>query len=107
MADWAIYAAIGLAALSAISALAYVIAQSLLAWRAFKRLRRHAFREIDRVLTLTEAAAAKSERLAEGTRLQESLARFRVTLARFAILRQAVDEVTDSVGRIAAVYPRK
>jgi hypothetical protein len=107
MPDWAVYGAVALATLSSISALAYLIAQALLAWRAFKRLRRHAFKELDRVLALAEAGAEKAQQLGEGTRLQESLARLRVTLARFAILRRAVDEVSDSVGRVTAVYPRK
>jgi len=107
MADWALYGAVILAVLSAISALAYVIAQALVAWRALKRLRRHAFAAVDRVVELTDTAATKAEHAADSSRLQAHLARLRVTLARFAVLRRAVDEVTDSVGRVTAVYPRK
>jgi hypothetical protein len=107
MANWALYGAVILAVLSAVSALAYVISQALLAWRALKRLRRQALREIDRVVELADAAATKAERAADSTRLRADLARLRVTLARFAVLRQAVDEVTDTVGRATAVYPRK
>jgi hypothetical protein len=107
MANWALYGAVILAVLSAISALAYVITQALLAWRALKRLRRHAFREIDRVVELADAAGTKAEHATDSRRLQSHLARLRVTLARFAVLRQAVDEVTDAVGRVTAVYPHK
>jgi hypothetical protein len=31
----------------------------------------------------------------------------RVTLTRFAVLREALDEATGAVGRLASVYPRK
>jgi hypothetical protein len=39
--------------------------------------------------------------------LEAVLARFRVSRARLAVLRFAVKDVTDSVGRVTAVYPRK
>jgi hypothetical protein len=107
MADWALYGAVILAVLSAASALAYVFTQVLIAWRALKRLRRNALREVDRVLELADEAAAKAEHAADSTLLQTKLARLRLTLARFAVLRQAVDEVSGTVGRVTAVYPRK
>jgi hypothetical protein len=40
-------------------------------------------------------------------RLDASLARLNVSLARLNVLRAAVQDVQDSVGRLAAVYPRK
>jgi hypothetical protein len=40
-------------------------------------------------------------------RLDEARARLQVTLARLAVLREAVDEATSGVRRLAAVYPRK
>ena len=107
MPDWALYAAVILAVLSAISALAYVITQALHAWRAVKRLRRNALREVDRLVELADETAAKAEHAADSSLLQTKLARLRVTLARFAVLRQALDEVSGTVGRVTAVYPRK
>jgi len=103
MADGALYAAVILAVLSAISALAYAITQVLHAWRAVKSLRRNALREVDRLVELAD----KAEHAADSTLLQTKLARLRVTLARFAVLRQALDEVSGTVGRATAVYPRK
>jgi hypothetical protein len=107
MADWALYGAVILAVLSAISALAYVVTQALLAWRALKRLRRRAFKEVDRLVELADTATTKAEHAADSTRLQAHLSRLRITLARFAVLRRALDEVTETVGRVTAVYPRK
>ncbi len=40
-------------------------------------------------------------------RLEASLARLRGSLARAAVLRAAVQDVHDSLGRLTAVYPRK
>ena len=107
MADWALYAAVILAVLSAISALAYSITQMLHAWRAVKGLRRNTLREVDRLVGHAEKAAAKAEHAADSTLLQTKLARLRITLARFAVLRQALDEVSGTVDRVTAVYPRK
>src|SRR5438067_6508005 len=107
MADGALYAAVILAVLSAISALAYAITQVLHAWRAVKSLRRNALREVDRLVELADKAAAKAEHAVDSTLLQTKLARLRVPLARFAVLRQALDEVSGTVGRATAVYPRK
>jgi hypothetical protein len=107
MADWALNAAVILAVLSATSALAYAITQVLHVWRALKRLRRNALREVDRLVELSDEAVAKAEHAADSTLLQTKLARLRVTLARFAVLRQALDEVSATAGRVTAVYPRK
>ena len=43
----------------------------------------------------------------EMPRLEASLERLRHTLARTAVLRQAVKDVQDAFGRLTAVYPRK
>jgi hypothetical protein len=40
-------------------------------------------------------------------RLEASLARLRRSLARAAVLRAAMQDVQDSLGRLTAVYPRK
>jgi hypothetical protein len=40
-------------------------------------------------------------------RLETSLARLRRSLARAAVLRAAMQDVQDSLGRLTAVYPRK
>jgi hypothetical protein len=40
-------------------------------------------------------------------RLEASLARLRRSLARAAVLRAAMQDVQDSLGRVTAIYPRK
>jgi ABC-type transporter Mla subunit MlaD len=62
-------------------------------------------REITR---LQEELARNGEALDAGTqRLDASLARLRVSLARAAVLAAAVQEVRDSLDRVAWAYPRK
>ena len=106
MPNWAVYGAVMLAILSASCALAYVFTQSLLAWRALKRLRRHASKELERVSSLADTAAEKAQ-YADAAGLQESLGRLQLSLARFAVLQAAVEEVSETVDRVTAFYPRK
>ena len=77
------------------------------AWRAFKRLRRHLARELGRLADLGERTGESAARALDTSDLDASLARLRVALARFALLREAIDEATGTFGRFAAVYPRK
>ena len=44
---------------------------------------------------------------AETPKLEASLARLRSSLARAAVLRAALQDAQDSLGRLTAVYPRK
>jgi hypothetical protein len=84
----------------------------------FLRLRRfwRTFRSFGSALdgTLRELTASL-DRLGHNTesfgsstpRLEASLAKLRGSLARAAVLRGAVQDVQDSLGRLTAVYPRK
>jgi hypothetical protein len=55
-----------------------------------------------------EALAGRSATFGAGSpRLEAVSARFRISRARLAVLRSAVKDVRDSVGRVTAVYPRK
>jgi uncharacterized membrane protein YcjF (UPF0283 family) len=105
--DWAIYGALIVGFLAVVAAAAYLVVQVLRGWRAYKRLRRRAARELARVADAADATAETVARAADQQRLGVSLARLRVALAQFAVLRRAFDEATDALGRIAAVYPRK
>jgi hypothetical protein len=107
MWNWLIYGALIVGVLAIVSALGLLGARILQAWRAFKRLRRHGLKEIDRLLTLAETAAEKAEHAADTSRLEKSLSDLRATLARFAVLREAAGEVGDTIGRVTAFYPRK
>jgi hypothetical protein len=105
--NWAIYGALILAFLAVAGAVALVAVRALRAWRAFKRLRRGIARELNRLADLGEATADKLGAATDTARLDASLSRLRVDLARFAILRQAIDEVNDQFSRVAWVFPRR
>jgi hypothetical protein len=105
--DWAIYAALAVGVLAVAGGLVFLAVRALEAWRAFKRLRRHLGRELERLADLGERTAESAARATDTSELDASLARLRVALARFALLREAIDEATGTFGRVAAVYPRK
>ena len=105
--DWAIWTALVVAALAVLGGLGFLGVRVLQAWRTFKRFRRHLGKELDRLTDALERMALAAEHATDRSRLDESLGRLRVTLARFALLREAVDEATGAFGRFAAVYPRK
>ena len=107
MWDWAIWGALILAALVVIAALAFLAVRFLQAWREFKQVRRHLLRAIE---ALTEGATAVAENAAEAADQHvalEHVARLRRSLARLAVLREAVDEAQDTFTRLTAVMPRK
>ena len=105
--DWAIYGVLIAAAFAVGGAVAFVVVRALRAWRDFKRVRRTLVRELDRIAEVGERTAAAAERAGDTAELTAALGRLRVTLARFAVLRSAVDEATDAAGGVTAVYPRK
>jgi hypothetical protein len=105
--DWAVYGALIAGFLAVAVAIAFVVVRVLQALRALKRLRRHTARELVRLADLGELTAEKVGTATDTAGVEESLGRLRVSLARFAVLRAALGEATDLVGRVAAVYPRK
>jgi hypothetical protein len=77
-------------------------------FRAVKSLGRDASDGLARI----EASAARiEEHLAaaaeSGSRLDAELAQLRRSRAQLNVLRSAIDEARDSLGRVTAVYPRK
>jgi hypothetical protein len=107
MWNWLIYAALIVGALAILSALALLAVRALQAWRNLKRLRRHVAKELDRLADLGEATVAKAERVTDTAELDRSLASLRVSLARLALLREALDEVSDAVGHVTGLVPQK
>ena len=105
--DWAVYGALIAGFLAVSGAIVFLVVRILQAWRALKRLRRHTAKELDRLAHLAEQTTEKAAAAAETTRIEESVGRLRLTLARFAVLRSAIDEATDALSRFTAVYPRK
>jgi hypothetical protein len=105
--DWAVYGALIAGFAAVVAAAAYLVVQALKGWRSFKRLRRHTAKELARLAEVADATAASAARASDQSRFNASSARLRVALAELAVLRSALDEATDAVGRIVAVYPRK
>jgi hypothetical protein len=105
--DWTIWTALGVGALAVLAALGFLGIRLLQGWRVFKRFRRHLGNELDRLAHAAEDTAQAAARATDTAELHQSLGRLRVTLARLAVLREALDEATEAVGRFAAVYPSK
>ena len=103
MWDWLIYAALIVAVLAVLAALAFLAVRILRAWRDLKRLRRHVARELERLADRLERLTDSAERASDTSRLDERLDHLRGALARFAVLRGAVDEATSFL----ALVPRK
>jgi hypothetical protein len=82
--------------------------RGLALWRDLRRGGKALFDGLDALGRRLERTSAAAETLGEVTRRSEpSVARLQVSLARFAVLRSAVRDVQDSVGRVTAIYPRK
>ena len=105
--DWVVYTALILGFLAVVAGLVFVVIRLLQAWRAFKRLRRHLARELDHLADLGERTAEGAARALDTAELDATVRHLHVTLARFALLREAIDEANGIFGRVAAVYPRK
>jgi hypothetical protein len=91
-----------------LAGIGFIAVRGLQLWRTFKAFGRALddttsalTRSLERLGTASAGASAAPERL------DPSLARLRVSLARLAVLRSAIQDVQDSVGRLTAVYPRK
>ena len=104
---WIPWVALAVAVLVVFAAVVRTLRQALGAWRSLKRVRR----ALGRALYELEVAAARLADNAGEARpspaLDRSLARLRRSIARLNVLRRAIDDVTDAVGRVTAVYPRK
>jgi hypothetical protein len=104
---WTIWAALIVGGLAVLAALGFLGVRLLEGWRTLKRFRRHLGKELDGLADAVERTSQAAERATDRTKLDRSLGRLRVTLARLAILREALDESTGAVGRFTALVPRK
>jgi FtsZ-interacting cell division protein ZipA len=100
MWNWLVYAALIVAVLAILGGLALLAVRVLQAWRSFKRLRRHVFRDLDLAAQKAEATLDKIESVSDTEKLDTSLAHLRVSLAQLALLREAVDEALALVPRL-------
>jgi uncharacterized membrane protein YcjF (UPF0283 family) len=105
--DWAIWTALIVGALAVLAGLGFLAVRILQGWRTLKRFRRHLGKELERLADTGERTAQAAARATDTAELDRSLGRLRVSLARFAVLREALDEATGAFGRLTAVYPRK
>jgi hypothetical protein len=105
--DWAVYAALFVGVAAVVGATILLVVRILDAWRTFKRFRRHLARALGDLADNADRTSHIVERVADTSGLETSLAQLRRTLRRFAVLRAAADEVSASLTRITAVYPRK
>lgn len=85
-----------------------VVTRALSLWRTFKAFGRAIDASVTGIVASLDSMEAKSATLGSDLpRLEATVARLRADLARFAVLRQAVQDARDSFAWILAVYPRK
>jgi hypothetical protein len=106
MWDWAIWGALVVAVLVGIAASVLLVVRTREAWRNFNDTRRDVVLRLDQLAAKAEATAEKVAAAdVETAELQESLGRLRVSLARLAVLRAALDEAEITFVRVAAIIP--
>jgi hypothetical protein len=106
MWNWTIWGAFATGALAGIAALTLLALRARQAWQDVKHARRDVLRRLDDLAASGAATAEKLEAAGATAELQESLGRLRVSLARLAVLRAALGEAQDTVGRVTAYLPR-
>jgi hypothetical protein len=99
---------LAVALVAVIASAIFLTLRGLEAFRAFKRLGRNVTTGVERI----EQASGEIEKhltlaAESGTRLEAELAQLRRSRARLNVLTSAIEDVRASVGRLAAVYPRK
>jgi len=108
MWDWAIWAALILVVAAGIASLTLLVRHSLNAWRAVRDVGGEIVDGLDDFTAKAEEVADKIAAADDGTaEVQESLGRLRLSLARLAVLREAIDEADHLFGGVAAAVPRK
>jgi pilus assembly protein TadC len=104
---WVVWAGLAVLIGAFVAGGTFVAVRALEAWRTLRATQAEA---LDRLAEAGERAADVAEKAAtvtESPELDRTLERLRESLRRFNILRSALAEATDAVGRVTAVYPRK
>ncbi|MBX5473605.1 MAG: hypothetical protein IRZ20_01145 [Thermoleophilia bacterium] len=107
MWEWAIWGALAVAVAALAGSLTFAAVRALEAWRALKRLRRHVAKALERLSDAGERAAQAAAAAADTTELERSLERLGRSLARLAVLREALDEAQTTLARLLPVPLRK
>lgn len=100
-----VWIALGVGVAAATAGLVVAVRAGLHAWRAFRGAARagsDALADLTRKLERLAASAPT-----HGPQLQRSSAHLSTSLARFAVLRSALDEASDVVAPLRLLYPRK
>ncbi len=105
--DWAVYGALIAGILGFLTAAAFLAVRALQGWRTWKRARRHLAKSLAALAASADRTGEIVERISDQRELEGSLARLQLAVRQLNVLRAAVDEVSDSAGRVTAVYPRK
>jgi hypothetical protein len=105
--DWTVYGALIAGILAFLAAAAFLVVRALQGWRTLKRARRQLAKALASLASSADRTGEIVERISDQQELEGSLARLRLATRQLNVLRAAVDEVTDSLGRATAVYPRK
>ena len=102
------WASLALAVVLPTIGIVIVVRRGLALWRDLKRAARTFGAGLDEVGEKLERMSASAEGVGDVTaRAEPPVERLSVSLARLAVLRSALADVQDSVGRVTAVYPRK
>jgi hypothetical protein len=107
MWNWAIWGALIAAALAVSGALGLLVRRAIGTWRDVKDARRDVVHRLDMLASRVEETTEKVAAAGETAELQESVGRLRVSRAQLAVLRAALDDAHDTVGRVTAYLPRK
>jgi hypothetical protein len=105
--DWAIWAALILGAVAGLAALARLAVRVRSVWRRFDETRGTLVRRIDELTVKAEVFAEKAAVVDDTAELEETLGRLRVSLARLAVLRTALDEARVTFRPVTAFLPRR
>src|SRR5438552_12479252 len=100
-----VWIALGVGVIAATAGLVVAVRAGLDAWRAFRGSARAASDALADLSSKLERLAASAP--THGPQLQKSSARLSTSLARFPVLRSALDEATDAVAPLRLLYPRK
>jgi hypothetical protein len=103
-----LWIALGIAVVASTAAFVSAVRAGLGAWRDFRGLSRALSAALGDLTARLESFADRTAATpARGAELETSSKRLRVSLARLAVLRSAVDEATDAARRVTVFYPRK
>jgi hypothetical protein len=100
-----VWVALGIAVVASTAGLVVAVHSGLHAWRTFRGATRATSEALGDLTRKLERLAGSTP--SHGPKLQRSRARLDASLARFAVLRSAIDEAQDTASPLTLLYPRK